>query len=199
MDQSVWAAHLAVLSITTYNSHKITMQDAEVRLGPGLRSGCPGPRRSFTDGIANVSFLRQTHINHANDWLYKCTRVCMWIKPLVFAFSPAPPPWSRHSGLDDIPMGQLDIHCRQILHVSKHYRWQQERLRPQNGEDICVARSTLPRSLGKKRRKKRGLYGFGQRQRKALSAATQRNTLKDRNPKGQLWPLAVLWFGVLSV
>lgn len=119
MDQSVRAARLADLSITTCNSHKITMQDAEVRLRPGLRSVCPGQRRTFTDGIANVSFLRQTHINHANDWLYKCTRVWLWIKLLVFAVVPAPI-HARHSALDDTPVGQLDIHCRHILRVSKH-------------------------------------------------------------------------------
>lgn len=62
-------------------------------------------------------------------------------------------------------------------------------------ENICVARSALPGSLEKKKE----LYRFGRRQRKALSAPTQRNTLKDQNPKGQLWPLAVLWYGVLSV
>lgn len=35
--------------------------------------------------------------------------------------------------------------------------------------------------------------------RKALSAPTQRNTLRDQNPKGQLWLWAVLCYGVLSV
>lgn len=46
---------------------------------------------------------------------------------------------------------------------------------------------------------KKNLYRFGQRKRKALSAPTQRNTLRDQNPKGQLWLWAALCSGVLSV
>lgn len=40
----------------------------------------------------------------------------------------------------------------------------------------------------------KNLYRSGQRQRKALSAPTQRNTLRDQNPKGQLWLWAALLF-----
>ena len=43
------------------------------------------------------------------------------------------------------------------------------------------------------------LYRFGQRRRKALSAATQRNTLRDQSPKGQLWLWAMLCYGILYV
>jgi len=42
------------------------------------------------------------------------------------------------------------------------------------------------------------LYRFGQRQRKTLSVPTQRNTLGDQNPKGQLWLWAVLCFTALE-
>lgn len=43
------------------------------------------------------------------------------------------------------------------------------------------------------------LYRFGQREREALSAPTQRNTLRDQNPKGQLWLWAVLCCAVPSL
>lgn len=60
-------------------------------------------------------------------------------------------------------------------------------------ERICVSLNPHYQHLWKK------LYRFGQRRMKALSAPTQRNTLRDQNPKGQLWPWAVLCCGVLSV
>lgn len=56
----------------------------------------------------------------------------------------------------------------------------------------------LAASLGKKKKKK-GFIDLDRGKRKALSAATQRNTLRDQNPKGQLWLRATLCHGLPSV
>lgn len=124
-------------------------------------------------------------MNNANIWCYNFGGDLLWIVLLRLKPSTKTLSFEWHS--KPSACQQMQAHTGPSKHVLELSMAEAKVTTTEWGGYLC--RSLHITSISGKKK----LYRFGQRQRKALSAATQRNTLRDQNPKGQLWPRAVLW------
>lgn len=112
--------------------------------------------------------------------------------PLPIDTTPTPPSLALKDMPNPSARHQMQARTRPSKHLLELSMAEAEVMTTGRGGYLCLSLHIT--SIPGKR-----LYRFGRRQRKALSAPTQRNTLRDQNPKGQLWLRATLCHGVFPV